>query len=300
MPSIPLYILHGQLGAGKTTILTELLNRPEFSDPYIVENEFAGHSVDGNRLTHDHPHVRIYELSGTCVCCTGSDALMDTLLQLGDEANGQRPIIVETTGAADAARLMKSLLLDPVFHQRFVLKANILVIDALCAHHEPHFLDSLQADMTLADAVILTKTDLLASEDMDRVLTNIRLQREDVLVANHGKLPNTVEFTNESSLALDGLVALADVIDEKEHEVTEWKTMMLPSCTTEQLVEAIVKARANGAIISRVKGTINDPKGSTWRVDGTEYMSECSRVEPSTKDPLLVLIGKHLPDSLDL
>lgn len=301
MPKLPVYILHGRLGVGKTTILTKLLKRDEFSDAFIVENEFAGHSVDGNRLSQEHPHVRIYELSGTCVCCTGSDDLMNTLLKLSEGKHGEAPIIIETTGAADAANLMKSLLLDPAFHERFALKANLLVIDALTAHHEADHINSLQEDIALADRTILTKTDLLAENDATQIVADAQQFAPGRIVrANHGTLPDDFGILEPSSRALDGLVALADVADKKLHEEVSWKAMSLPACTTAELIEALTKARAVGATILRVKGTINDKNGKTWRIDGTEHLTESVLAEHPAEQPTLVLIGKNLPERLEL
>lgn len=301
MRNIPLYIVHGQLGAGKTTILTSLIRRPEFANVRIIENEFAGHSVDGNRLHEDHLHLSIYEISGTCVCCTGSDVLMKTLLDLADKEDKDMPVVIETTGAVDAARLLKSLLLDPAFHERFVLKANILVVDALAAHHQANLLEHLRADIMLADLVVLTKVDLLAKDDAHALIklgTNIA--GDKFVIADQGSLPQDCTFTNRQSHAEDGLIALADTTITKEHQDFSWKALTLPQTTTEMIIEALTKARADGATILRVKGAFNGHDGRTWRVDGTEYLTESVLATTPPAHPMLVLIGKNLPQTLSL
>lgn len=301
MRNIPLYIMHGQLGAGKTTILTSLITRPEFANVRIIENEFAGHSVDGSRLHEDHPHLNIYEISGTCVCCTGSDALMKTLVDLADKDQKDMPVVIETTGAVDAARLLKSLLLDPMFHERFVLKTNILVIDALAVHHQTDLLARLGADIVLADSVILTKVDLLAKNDANALIERCAgIAEHKLVIANQGALPQHLTFANARSRAEDGLIALADTASTNEHQDLSWKALMLPQTTTEALIEALTKARAEGATILRVKGTFNDHGGQTWRVDGTEYLTESVLATTLSEHPMLVLIGKNLPLTLSL
>jgi G3E family GTPase len=299
MRNIPLYIMHGQLGAGKTTILTSLIKRPEFHNVRIIENEFAGHSVDSGRLHEDHPELSIYEISGACVCCTGSDTLMTTLIELADKSQEDMPVIIETTGAVDAARLLKSLLLNSAFHERFTLKANILVIDALTAHHKAEHLEHLRADMVLADLVVLTKSDLLAHDEAQGIATRVaHVVGGKLVIADQGSLPEEVTFVNAQSHAADGLVVLADSIAAKDHEELAWMALSLPPCTTEELVESLAEARTQGAEILRVKGTINDLEGKTWRIDGTEYLTESVLADTQSQSPMLVIIGKNLPKKL--
>lgn len=301
MYSIPLYIIHGQLGAGKTTILKSLIMRSEFRNVRIIENEFAGHSVDGGRLHEDHPELGIYEISGACVCCTGSDALMSTLINLADSSKEEMPVVIETTGAVDAAKLLRSLLLSPEFHKRFTLKANILVVDALTALKKAEYLERLRADIVLADLVVLTKGDLLGPGEVEKITRTLEgIAGSKLVISDHGTLPNSVRFDGVRSEAEDGLIALSGGELRETHEDLSWVAFSPSPCTTGSLIEALSAARAEGAEILRIKGTMNDPEGNTWRIDGTEYFTESVLSTVKTTTPKIVLIGRRLPRSLQV
>jgi G3E family GTPase len=298
--TIPLYVIHGQLGAGKTTVLTSLLRRPEFANARIVENEFAAHGIDGGRLHEDHPHLNIYEISGTCVCCTGSESLMHTLLTLADATEERMPVVVETTGAADAARFLRTLLLDPEFHERFTLAANILVIDALALHHDPSRIERYRSDIVLADLVILTKIDLLAESDartVENIVANI-VQGKKIMLAEQGVLPVDISFAEAHSGAGDALVALSDTEIERDHEGIMWRAVTVPLMAPSEFIELLNSAKANGTDILRIKGVLNDKNGQAWQIDGTEHASEFHRLEKDGADAVIVLIGRNIPDEL--
>lgn len=299
MKKIPLYILHGKLGAGKTTVLTWMLKQRAFENARIVENEFAGHSVDGGRLHEDHEHVSVYEISGACVCCTGSDVLMKTLLEIGSQEEREMPVIIETTGAVDAARLLKSLLLDEKFHENFVLRASILVVDAVALAYAKEE-EVPVGECALADYIVLTKTDLLAQSEARDVEKKLREQGgEKVVRGKNGEIEGGMMLQGDISCAEQGLLAIADFTKEKENRPTlTWKTYTLKNCTTEMLVEMLTLARESGANILRVKGTIEDAEKIRWKIDGTEYLTESVRSEARAGEPLLVLIGENLPEAL--
>jgi G3E family GTPase len=69
LPLIPLVIVHGTLGSGKTTVVRELLKTPALRGAFIIENEFAHESIDGMALGDEVHEDQLAELSGGCVCC---------------------------------------------------------------------------------------------------------------------------------------------------------------------------------------------------------------------------------------
>ena len=168
---IPVFLLTGFLGAGKTTLLNRILETPGFSDTALIINEFGLVPVDHDLVTEGRERP-VVTTSG-CICCTVGSDLRSSLVEiLEGRKKGTLPpfsrVIVETTGLADPAPIINSLipggikaqsLSDHMVARAFRLSGVITVVDvesigtALDSHPE-----SLR-QIAFADHVVLTKTD---------------------------------------------------------------------------------------------------------------------------------------------
>ena len=163
---IPVSIITGFLGAGKSTLLNRLLKDPEMSDAAIIINEFGDVSID--HMLVESAGEGIIELAEGCLCCTVRGELVDTLAELMDgiQTGKLKPVkrvVIETTGLADPAPVMQSVMGNPVIAQNFVLNGMITVVDAVNGlstldNHEEAVKQAAVADRlvmakrTLADA----------------------------------------------------------------------------------------------------------------------------------------------------
>jgi len=160
---IPLTVLTGFLGAGKTSLLNRLIGDPALADTAVIINEFGEIGLDHLLVKEIRDGVVL--LQSGCLCCTLRGDLVDALEQLlRDLDNGRatfRRVILETTGLADPAPVLQTAMAHPYLLMRYRLDGVITVVDAVngAATLDEH-LESVK-QVAVADRIVLSKTDLV-------------------------------------------------------------------------------------------------------------------------------------------
>jgi len=162
---IPIHILTGFLGSGKTTLLRTWLADPALRDTAVIINEFGEVGIDNllvRKVTDE-----VYLLGTGCICCTVRDSLAETLAELDGLAKTGTierfaRVAVETTGLANPAPIVRTILDDPKVTPFFRLGAIVTTVDA---QHGAAMLERRAEgtrQVVLADRLIITKCDLVA------------------------------------------------------------------------------------------------------------------------------------------
>ncbi|MEZ2333106.1 GTP-binding protein [Mesorhizobium sp. RCC_202] len=182
---IPVSVLTGFLGAGKTTLLNRLLKDPQLTDTAVIINEFGDVAID--HLLVEQASDGIIQLSDGCLCCTVRGDLVDTLADLVDRLQTGHierlaRVVVETTGLADPAPVLQSIMAHPALVQAFRLDGVITLVDAVNgeATLDAHVEAVKQA--AVADRIVLTKTDLADPGEVDGLRARLRQINPGALV----------------------------------------------------------------------------------------------------------------------
>ena len=174
---IPASLLTGFLGSGKTTLLRALLAHPGMEETAVVINEFGEIGLDHHLVAESSEDMVL--MNSGCLCCSIRGDLIETLRGLykrrvkGEVPPFQR-LVIETTGLADPAPILHTLMSDPVLMERFRLDGVITTVDAV---NGPATLDNQMESVkqaAVADRILLTKTDLLAEGEQATLEQRLR------------------------------------------------------------------------------------------------------------------------------
>lgn len=166
-PPIPLSVLTGFLGAGKTTLLNKILSDSDMADTAVIINEFGEIGLD--HLFVDQAGDGIIELSSGCLCCTIRGDLVTTLENLLRHLDNGRTkklsrVVIETTGLADPAPILHTVMLHPYLVMRYRLESVITLIDAVNGLSTLKEHEEARKQAAVADRLVFTKTDLLSDK----------------------------------------------------------------------------------------------------------------------------------------
>jgi G3E family GTPase len=174
---IPVSIVTGFLGAGKTTLINRLLKRPEMNRVAVIVNELGEIGVDNDLVQVSSEQMML--LNNGCLCCVLRGDLQETLRDLfikrrnGEIIDFDR-VVIETTGLADPAPVMQTLLTDDLLLEHYRLDCVVTLVDAVNSPGQLNQFSEPVKQVALADRLIVTKSDLITAPQLSDLSTRLR------------------------------------------------------------------------------------------------------------------------------
>lgn len=171
-PPLPITVVSGFLGAGKTTLINRLLEAPKGRRLAVVVNDFGAINVDARLVAAVHDDV--VSLTNGCICCTIRDGVGATVLRLAERSVPPEHVIIEASGISEPGALAEVFV--ELQRPGFVRLAGLVTVvdaDGLDVN-DPHQGPLARAQVMQADLLVLTKLDLAAPDRVEHVRTTIR------------------------------------------------------------------------------------------------------------------------------
>ncbi|MBB3397512.1 MULTISPECIES: cobalamin biosynthesis protein CobW [unclassified Rhizobium] len=239
---IPATVITGFLGAGKTTMIRNLLSNTNGKKIALIINEFGDLGVDGEVLrgcgAENCTEDDIIELTNGCICCTVADDFIPTMTKLLEREQRPDHIVIETSGLALPQPLVAAFNW-PDIRTQVTVDGVVTVVDSAAVaagrfaddhdavearrvedeslDHESPIEELFEDQLTCADLIVLNKTDLLDAAGLGRVRDEVasRVARKPVMIeARNGEVPASV------LLGL-GVGTEDDVVNRKSHHELE-------------------------------------------------------------------------------
>ncbi len=192
---IPVTIITGFLGAGKTTLLNHLIESNPEKKFAIIENEFGDIPIDQELVVNAKDGI--FEMSNGCICCSLNVELGELLQKLMQEEYKFNHLIIETTGIAEPDGIA-SAFIGGNRSTKFVLDGTICLADAHDIIKNLEERGEANKQITFADAIVLNKTDLVTSEQLNMVASKIKNLNPDAPIyhAKYGKVEKNLLALN--------------------------------------------------------------------------------------------------------
>jgi G3E family GTPase len=272
---IPVLVVGGFLGSGKTSLLRHMLAGA--SDTAVIVNEFGAVGLDHQLLRSCEERVEV--LGGGCACCTRRADLVRALRDLLDVhdrgvARLSR-VVIETSGLADPAPIVFTITNDPMLRHHFEVERLVVTVDAVNWSEQLGSHPEARKQVLVADELVITKLDLVESEEAHAAIAaalralnpaaTLRTALHGVLGDEPAEAPATAPVTPPAAKAPDNLAHTDDVSS----------LSLRPDGPVDWLGFAVwlsMLLHARGQDVLRVKGLLELDEGTLVSVNGVQHV----------------------------
>lgn len=310
---VPVTILTGFLGSGKTTLVNRILKEQHGHRIAVIENEFGEAGVDNEILLNDADE-QIIEMNNGCICCTVRGDLVRILgdLKQRRDSGGLNfdRVIIETTGMADPGPVAQTFFIDEAIGNYYLLDSVITLVDARHAQSQLDEFHEAQEQVGFADRILLSKTDLVSDEEQETLRKRLVKMnpRAPIRKVHFGNAP-IEDILDIRGFNLNGILELDPAfLEEDHHEHAEHVGSFVfrsdrpfDGAKLEEFLSGLIQVY--GPDMLRYKGVLH-LKGNAHRVifQGVHMLMGGDLGRPWDKDEMrsstMVFIGKNLPQDL--
>ena len=268
---LPVTVITGFLGSGKTTLLNALLAQAAAANTAVIVNEFGEVGIDHELVRGATEAMTL--LDNGCVCCALRGDLQQALRDLflarraGEIASFER-VIVETTGLADPAPVMQTLITDPALAANYRLNGVVTVVDGVQIRAQLESVPEAVKQVAVADRIVIAKADLAGTKAVDalaQTLMKINPTAQRAVAAAGAVSPGFVldvglDRERVQAEAVDRWLGAVPPADEGPHThgiatFTLWFERPFERAVFERCIEVLTSLR--GSDVLRVKGLVN-------------------------------------------
>jgi len=300
---IPVYVLSGFLGSGKTTVLLNMLEhcKKKGLQPGIILNEIGQTNVEG----HLFENQKVFELLDGCICCTIQEDLKETMNELITEMEHSSldVLFIEGTGVANPMEIQEVLLSHPYIDQ-FDLMSIITVLDASnYLEYQSIFSSSTEVrnlmheQMICGSLLVLNKTDLVPLNQLESIkqkITKKSKQEKTIMESVCGKIDAELLFEKRIHSVTIGESPLD--VEHHHHHHSTFQALKLEDCPVVQKKEFEKWLKHLPANVLRGKGFVEIE--SSHQLYSFQYASRKVAFTPVpaalNRKPVIILIGMGL------
>ena len=331
MKKIPITVITGFLGVGKTTLVHNMIKNANGKKIAVLVNEFGEVGIDGDIIKSGcgDDECNLIELANGCICCTVQEEFLPAMLDLIERKEDIDHIVIETSGLAMPKPLVRAVNW-PDLKPHITIDSVITVVDAfgmvtgeLCNRekvqaqrladdsldHETPIEELFLDQLSCADLVLVSKTDLLEADKLaevkDLIIKKARPNVKIIPIQN-GLIDNELLLGIEASTEddLDNRHSIHEHHHEHHHDHDhddDINTIMVEYAETADIKELVkeLKARVQQEEIYRIKGFVNIPNKPMRMVlqgvgERFDYYFDRAWKEDEARKTSLVIIGRNL------
>jgi G3E family GTPase len=259
---LPVTIVTGFLGAGKTTLVQRFLKTPEGAGTALIVNEFGSEGIDDALLRESTDEVTL--LGNGCLCCNTRTDLQIALRKLVADRNGHKiphfsRVLIETSGLADISPILQTFSTDRALGAEFAIEVVLAVVDAVNGLKNLEKAPEARKQAILADRIVVSKTDISDARTLKKLTAMLEdlNPRAVVDVAVKGKLDPKCLIDTGQTDAIErhsGFIAEASHSDGIVSFVMRDETPLIWP-VFQYAMETLIALR--GPDLLRIKGLLN-------------------------------------------